>query len=1087
MTYKSDAAGPFISLRRLVAVALIALVAIFTGGGCTKEAKKSRHLARAEGYFAAGDYNKAEVEYLNVLRLDVTSTNAISHLGKIYFEDGDVKRAYMFLNREKELAPKELESRVRLGLVYLSVNMSKEARQEANFVLTNAPGHEEAIFLLVDTIRSAKEVEEVQKRVAELQKMVGRKAPFIAAEGRFALLKGDFKAAEASFKEAVAADPKSAGAYSGLADTYALQQNYKDADQALTAAVNLSPIRSGRRLRQAELKLKMGLPEEAQKILKEVCDKAPDYLPAWQLRAQIAFNDRKLDEANGFLTRILARDMNHYEAGLLTARIKLVQGQAAEAVKDFGRLATAYPKVPQVQYEMALAHFGNKDMAKTITCLSQALALEPAYVDAAVMLAELNIRKGNPAEAVTLLVQLIKLRPNAVPAYFVLAEAYRARGALDEALDVYRRLAGEKMIPKNPRVHFLMGTTLREQKKPVEARKAFERALELEPDDMRTIDQLVEMDVLDKQYATALQRLEKTMVKYPKASAPRVTQARVYMAQAQFDKAEPTLLKAIEADPDARAAYMLLSQMYVAAKKHAQALEKLGAIVAKNPKDASAIMQIGMIQDSLKDYKAAKESYEKVLALNPRSGAALNNLAFILSEYLGEPDKALEYARRAREAAPEDPFVADTLGWILFKRKDYAAALPAVQDAAAKLSNAPDILFHLGMAHYMMGDEAPALTALQRAVQAKDPFVGKEEAERRLALLKTDMFVADPAALATMAAKLGELPDDPVAMMRLASIQERLGAPDKAREAYEKVLKVNPKSLSATLKFAQLCVGPLKDNQRALELAKAARVLEPEDPGVAHSVGRLAYRAGDLKYALTMLQESSRAKANDPEVLYDLALTHYALGQVVEAESDLKAAQQTGTAFAAAEAAKQLLFLIGLSGNPVLAEQSAARVQEVLKADPTSVPALMAAATIYEKRADQASARQAYDKILAANPGFKPATRQMALLLAAATGEEAKAQDWLAKAHDAFPQDADITKAQGIVAYRRNDFPRATQFLKDSARKRGSDAELFYYLGMAHNQLKEKQETVTALKKAIALNLNKPLADEAKRVLDTLK
>ena len=46
---------------------------------------------------------------------------------------------------------------------------------------------------------------------------------------------------------------------------------------------------------------------------------------------------------------------------------------------------------------------------------------------------------------------------------------------------------------------------------------------------------------------------------------------------------------------------------------------------------------------------------------------ALNNLAVLYSDDLGQLDKAYDLAKKAREVAPNDPHIADTLGWILYK------------------------------------------------------------------------------------------------------------------------------------------------------------------------------------------------------------------------------------------------------------------------------------------------------------------------------------------------------------------------------------------------------------------------------------
>src|SRR5262249_11609865 len=151
---------------------------------------------------------------------------------------------------------------------------------------------------------------------------------------------------------------------------------------------------------------------------------------------------------------------------------------------------------------------------------------------------------------------------------------------------------------------------------------------------------------------------------------------------------------------------------------------------------------------------AARDAYEQVLKVNANFALALNNLAVIYSEQLGQPDKAFDLAKKAREASPNEPHTADTFGWISFKRGDYAGALRVLQESATKLPDSAEISYHLGMASYMVGDEASARVALEKAVAASADFSGKEEARKRLALLAIDS--ANPAARAEIESNLRE-------------------------------------------------------------------------------------------------------------------------------------------------------------------------------------------------------------------------------------------------------------------------------------------------------------------------------------------
>src|SRR5207249_181552 len=475
-----------------------------------------------------------------------------------------------------------------------------------------------------------------------------------------------------------------------------------------------------------------------------------------------------------------------------------------------------------------------------------------------------------------------------------------------------------------------------------------------------------------------------------------------------------------------------------------------------------------------------------ILAVNPKFSPALNNLAYLYSERLGRLDEAYKMARQARDLLPSDPYTADTLGWILYKRGEYSWALSLLQESAEKLPSSAEVQLHLGMAHYMMDEAGPARIALQRALQGNRELAGKEEAEQRLRVLALEVQTAETNAVAFLEQRLAAQPDDPVALARLAAIDERDGAFEKARDLYERTLKQNPKNVPATIRLAQLYADRLDNHGKALELAKNARTLAPDDPSVAHTLGRLAYQAGDFKWSVSLLQEGAAKLPKDPEILFDLAWSQYSLGRIAEAEATVQNALQTGAQFTRSAEARRFLATSPLWNNPAKAQEAAAQIQEILKSDPNYVPALMAAAAADEQQGHVNAAKQASQQVLARFPLFAPASKLLAVC-ARQMGDYQQAYAPALKAREAFPDDPDVAKTLGIVVYGRGDYKRAAQLLKESAGKRPADAELLYYLGMAHYQLKEKSESKQPLGQAVALDGSAKFVEDAKKILAELK
>jgi Flp pilus assembly protein TadD len=115
---------------------------------------------------------------------------------------------------------------------------------------------------------------------------------------------------------------------------------------------------------------------------------------------------------------------------------------------------------------------------------------------------------------------------------------------------------------------------------------------------------------------------------------------------------------------------------------------------------------------------------------------AANNLAWLLTEHGGDKEKALRLAETAKEAAPNDPGISDTLGWVLYKRGVYQRAVGLLRESAAQLPQNPTVQYHLAMASQKVGDVEGARKAFERAVSSPASFPEKEEARKALAAFK---------------------------------------------------------------------------------------------------------------------------------------------------------------------------------------------------------------------------------------------------------------------------------------------------------------------------------------------------------------
>lgn len=1067
-------------IKRLILLLLAVSLLAGVNTGCSAKARQARHLEKANRYFDAGQYDQAEVEYMNVLRNGGENARAIGRLGTIYFEEGRLQRAAPFLIKGSALATNDLDLRLKLGTFYLAAGKAKEARAEADFVLAHRPQDDLAPLLLLASATTPKELEATRQRLQSLSQKADSAALEVAL-GSIALRARDLMVAETNFKRAQTLNPKLSAAWSALGTLYLARTNLTQAEAALKTAAELAPDRSQEKVQYAKFKALNGDLAASKSLLQAMIKKTPDYLPPLMALANIAIAEAKNDECAVLLNKILARDPDNFEAQLLSSQVKLSQGKIADAVSGLERMANNYPQVPNVHYQLAVGYLAENDPDKATKSLNKAIALDPNFFQATLLKAGLQIRTGSPDLAVPALQQVIRKSPQTLQAQLLLAGAYRSQSNFNNALGIYRDL--ETAYPGSFEIPLFMGETFLQQGNASAARAAFTKSLGLAPDNFTIVEQLVGLDLAEKKYGAALQWVQPLLEKNPKLVAPLLLKARILFVQGDPKQAEAILLQAVKLEPDAEPAHMMLARIYMDAKQNQKALAHLQIAAAANTNDVAPLLIAGMICDEAKDYDGARDAYEKLLARNPNYTPALNNLAYLYSENQINLDRAYELAQRARTLMPNDPATADTLGWIYFKRTQYALALSLLQESAKALPNEPEVQFHLGKAYYMLEQEGQAQLAFKRALQSGKDFRGKVECNQCLEVLAVDIKSAGADARANLEKRVASQPDDIIALLRLAAIYQRDGAADKAISAYESALKANPKSIAGLINLAQLySVG--KKPEKAVVLAKAAYNLAPDNFQISLILGRLAYETGDYKLSLGLLQQAAHHQSTTPEILFDFARAAYAMGQVPEAEAAARAALQTAPAFSRADEAKRLLSMTALATNP---SPAGAQAQEILKADPNYVPALMVIAVIHENKNDSTAAIQAYRKVLELYPDFAPAQRRLAILFAESAVNDPQAYEFATKARAAFPDDWAVAKALGIFLYQKADYARAEKLLAESAAANSTDPELLYYLGMAQYNLKKSVASKNNLQKALKLNLPNRFNLEAKRVLAELK
>lgn len=1062
------------SLRHLVPI-LLAL-AVAATSGCSRAAKKDRLLQSADRFVAHARYDQAEVEYLKVLRLDPRERRATRGLGLVYAEQGRTTRALPYLQTAVQWEPADAALRLRYGQVCLAKGLVAEASAAALAVLDFAAADSAAPLLLAEAALNPAAIAAARLRLTALPD-VDTSAPVLVALATLDLRQNNFVSAAARLQRARAIDPGSPAIASAFGGLYLAQDDPARAEPELRAASHAAPLRSARRLQYARFLLQSGDRKGARQELEAIHREAPDYLPVWIWLAEIALVEQQLPDAERLINRALARDPDDGEARLLHARWQLAQGAADNAVTELERLTATGPASAPVYYHLALAQLVQGASTRAAGNLNRALQLAPGFADATLVLAGLNIRSGAAAAAVTPLRQLARERPKLAGARLLLADAYRAQRAFGDARRIYQEL--EQEFAPNPQTPLLIGALELQLGRTDAAREAFTRALTLAPDFIPALEQLVALDLAASQPAAARQRIDAALQRQPGAAGLHLLRAQALLATRDHAGAEIALREAIRLQPDAGAAYYLLAKVCMSTGDADGALRGLRDALAQRPNDIPARLLLAEISEQQSNYAAAREAYEAILGFDPRFTLALNNLAVLVAEHFDDSDRAYDLARRARALKPQDPHIADTLGWLLYRQRQYARAVPLLEESAVQLPRSAEVQAHVGLARYFAGAEAPAREALERSIALGGVFPGREEVDQALAVLAVDPRTAAATDRARLEKRLREFPGDVVALGRLAAVLDAAGAGDDAVSLYSRLLTENPAHPQALARLVarDRAAGDLAG---AVERVKAARKKAPDDPQAAGLLGQLLYASGDFQSAAGLLEPAVRDERTDPEALLAYGLAAYASGRLTAAEAAARDLLRLDAQGPHAGLARVLLAATSSAGEPD--EHAIVEAETILRRDPEFLPARMITVLHGSSPASSNDAAMGCEQLLQHYPAFVPAQRQLALLLARARLSDARALAAGLAARSALPNDPDVAAALGLILYQRGEFAKAKGLLSEGVVARPDDGELLWHLGMAQHKTNDVAAARRTLERALKCSLPVEWAAEARGI-----
>jgi tetratricopeptide (TPR) repeat protein len=308
-------------------------------------------------------------------------------------------------------------------------------------------------------------------------------------------------------------------------------------------------------------------------------------------------------------------------------------------------------------------------------------------------LGRLYLRDGAPQKAIQSLTRSLNQNPGALQIRLALAQAYAASEDLPGAV---RTL--EDIVDDEPRVAAALALYQEQSGQLAEAAATYTKALAVQPMNRELKFRRIAVLQGAKDYARAASAAADARKQHPEdARFPR------QHARALFDGGD-----------------------------RSASLSVLEGAVRTFPKDIPTQYDLADLYRDAGRQPDAERALRLILVAEPGHANALNYLGYLLALRGAELDEAVVLVRRALEAEPSNGAFLDSLGWVYFRRGDFAEAEKYLSAAAERMPRNSEVHDHLGDVHARRGQWQGAVTAWTRALEGDREDVDLAGIQRKL-------------------------------------------------------------------------------------------------------------------------------------------------------------------------------------------------------------------------------------------------------------------------------------------------------------------------------------------------------------------
>ena len=450
---------------------------------------------------------------------------------------------------------------------------------------------------------------------------------------------------------------------------------------------------------------------DAAKVWHEADPESPQGLRAVTV---LLVGTKRVDDAAPYIAKLL-QGKDQAPGGLMQLGQLLAQNSDKAAnLRVVRTLAEPYPELPEAHFAIAQAAFAAADEPLALAELTRASSIRPGW-DLPVIFEAQILRRRSPAEAIQRLGGFLDKYPTARDVRLNYARILVAEKRFPEARTQFEKLLS--LHKEDTEAIYGVGILAMQAKDYSTAEANLTRLLELgyrDPNGLRfTLAQLAEEQ---KDWPRAIGWYD-SIKRGEHAMPARLRTANALAKQGKLAEARKYLQSVNAGEGDRVQLQIAEAQLLRDAQLHKDAFELLGKALAANPKQPDLMYDFALTAEKLNRMDLLETNLRELIQLKPDHAHAYNALGYSLADRNERLPEARKLIEKALELAPEDYYIMDSLGWVLYRMGDLKGAAQTLRRA---WKGRPDgeIGAHLGEVLWVLGEHAEAEGIWREALEA---------------------------------------------------------------------------------------------------------------------------------------------------------------------------------------------------------------------------------------------------------------------------------------------------------------------------------------------------------------------------------